>query len=404
MLSILDRQRYWAFVKAYGICFIALVGLYVVIDAFTNLDEFFKVEEKTLDLMAFMGRYYLVRLSAFYDRLCGVIAMMAAVFTVTWMQRNNEHLAMMAAGISTHRAIRPVLVSSVLFSLGAVANQEWIIPRVAEELQRTPDDDGKRKVRTYNSRRDINDILIQSQFADRAKQEIWPFSTTFPTNRYGVMLHLSADRAVYIPPERPGSPLKGGWLVRNATLSPADAPIDGSVLVRVDPAPLSLPATAGAARLAASAVIAALPLPAKSRSGLVPGTYFLRTNLGFESLTQNRQWYQFADSISLIRALSDPTYEGERHEIGVFLHIRTLRPLLSLALLCLSLPLVLGGYGRNTFLNLGLAIVTSAAFYATLFVCQWLGNNRVLPPELSAWLPLAISGTIAAARWDRIRT
>ena len=33
-------RAYWAFFKAYIICFIALVGLYIVIDAFSNLDEF----------------------------------------------------------------------------------------------------------------------------------------------------------------------------------------------------------------------------------------------------------------------------------------------------------------------------------------------------------------------------
>ena len=42
-MRILDRERYWAFFKAYVICFIALVGLYVVIDAFANLDEFSEV-------------------------------------------------------------------------------------------------------------------------------------------------------------------------------------------------------------------------------------------------------------------------------------------------------------------------------------------------------------------------
>jgi len=41
-MRILDQQRYWAFFKAYVICFVALVGLYVVIDAFSNLDEFAK--------------------------------------------------------------------------------------------------------------------------------------------------------------------------------------------------------------------------------------------------------------------------------------------------------------------------------------------------------------------------
>ena len=72
--------------------------------------------------------------------------MMAAIFTVTWMQRNNEQLAMLAAGISTHRAIRPVLISSVLVRGITVANQELIMPRFAEELAKTHDDDGQRTV------------------------------------------------------------------------------------------------------------------------------------------------------------------------------------------------------------------------------------------------------------------
>ena len=38
-MRILDRQRYWAFLKAYVICFTSLVGLYIVIDAFSNFDE-----------------------------------------------------------------------------------------------------------------------------------------------------------------------------------------------------------------------------------------------------------------------------------------------------------------------------------------------------------------------------
>ena len=98
MLGILDRQRYWAFFKAYVICYVSLVGLYVVIDAFANLDEFYKRAEG-VELFRIMGRYYLVHQSQFFDQLCGVIGMMAAIFTVTWMQRNNEQLAMLAAGM-----------------------------------------------------------------------------------------------------------------------------------------------------------------------------------------------------------------------------------------------------------------------------------------------------------------
>ena len=99
-MRILDRERYWAYIKAYLICFTALVGLYIVIDAFSNFDEFTKRTSGVTEIAQIMGRFYLVHMTEMYDRLCGVIGMMAAIFTVTWMQRDNELLAMLAAGIS----------------------------------------------------------------------------------------------------------------------------------------------------------------------------------------------------------------------------------------------------------------------------------------------------------------
>lgn len=407
-MRILDRQRYWAFCKAYVIVFVSLVGLYIVIDAFTNLDEFLKVEDETLPLFKFMGHYYLVRASLFYDRLCGVITMMAAIFTVTWMQRNNEHLAMLAAGISTQRAIRPVLIAAVLVSGFAVLNQELIIPEVAEELQRTPDDDGTRKVRTF-SRRDVNQILIhgsagQSSNNYRDTQTIDPFEATFPTNRFGQMLHISGEQARYVPETASRSPLRGGWVIWDAQVSPADAIVDGEVLQRLDPTTPALAATAGAARVHGLAMMRALPVPRGRGVGHGPGTYFLRSNMSFATLTQSLQWYQFASTPAVVRALEDPTFETERKEMEVFLHGRNLRPLLSVALLGLSLPGVLGGYGRNMFFNLGIALGTSAVFYLVLFVSQFLANTNRISPDLAAWGPLMLFATVAALRWGAIRT
>ena len=62
-VRILDRQRYWAFLKAYVICYMSLVGLYIVIDAFSNLDEFAKRAEGVVETLLVMGRYYLIHQS-----------------------------------------------------------------------------------------------------------------------------------------------------------------------------------------------------------------------------------------------------------------------------------------------------------------------------------------------------
>ncbi len=90
--------------------------------------------------------------------------------------------------------------------------------------------------------------------------------------------------------------------------------------------------------------------------------------------------------------------------MAVFLHSRILRPCLALNLMFLSLPLVLGGFGRNMFVNLGLSLGTSALFYGACFLSQYLGDDAVISPELAAWAPLIGFGSLAVARWDTIRT
>lgn len=388
-MGILDRQRYWAFFKAYVICFIALVGLYVVIDAFSNLDEFAKRAEG-LELFKVMGQFYLVKMSLFYDRLCGVIGMMAAIFTVTWMQRNNELLAMLAAGISTQRVIRPVWISTILVSGIAMLNQELVMPPLAEELRKSHDDDGTQQI-SVSSRYDDDLITIHGIKADRANKTLYPCNITIPSHVYGTMIEVQAREARYIPDDDRDAPMSGGWLLRGAQLL---TPVEPNVLGRRDTL-VHLKDSKGYPP----------PLPVVDAISRGQETYFLHTALTFESVARSRDWYQFATTRQLIGALSDRSNSTtERLDISVFLHNRLLRPLLSLNLMMLSLPLVLGGYGRNMFINLGFSLGTSAIFYGAGFLSQYLGSHDVITPEQSAWAPLIVFGTIATARWGSIRT
>jgi lipopolysaccharide export system permease protein len=443
-MKILDKQRYWAFFKAYAICYISLVGLYVVIDAFSNLDEFTKRADTTVELFQIMSRYYLIHQSQFFDQLWGVIGMMAAIFTVTWMQRNNEQLAMLAAGISTHRAIRPVLISSVIVSGLAVLNQEVVIPHFGEELARRHDDDGEQRV-NVSSRYDSSQTMIQGRQADRASRTILPFYATTDVKVFGQILTLDGQQASYIPPDHPTAPLKGGWLVREATINP---PIDEETLLdsggiimpvvdtfgfppplplavradRLDPAQPRAGEVGPRGRLTPHSEVAYLasisPLPLAfsfeawrthalldRRMDIARGTYFLRSSLTFQTMTRKpKDWYQFATTRDLLESLTDPSTEGsEATDVAIAVHLRLLRPLLSLVLLFMSLPLVLGGYGRNMFINLGFALGNSAIFYGALIFSQYLGGY-VIPTDMTAWGPLMLFGIIATLRWGQIRT
>ncbi len=445
LLSILDRQRYWAFLKAYVICYVSLVGLYVVIDAFSNLDEFTKRADTTIELFQIMSRYYLIHQSQFFDQLCGVIGMMAAIFTVTWMQRNNEQLAMLAAGVSTHRAILPVLVSSVIVSALAMVNQEAVIPHFGEELARRHDDDGEQRV-NVSSRYDSSKTMIQGKQADRATKTITSFYATTDVKIFGQILSLDGQQATYIPPDHPTAPLNGGWLVRDATINP---PIEDKTLldnrgilscvtdttgfppplpvtIKADKMDPTQPRTSEVAapgsltphsEIAYLASLPPLPLSLKfdiwrtqilldRRMDVDRGTYFLRSSLTFQAMTRKpKDWYQFATTRDLLESLTDPSTEGsEGTDVAIFVHLRLLRPFLGLVLLFMSLPLVLGGYGRNMFINLGFALGNSAIFYGSLIFTQYLGTFAMVPPAMTAWGPLMGFGVIATLRWGQIRT
>ena len=390
-IRILDRERYWAFLKAYLICFTALVGLYIVIDAFSNLDEFNEWADSTPQLFYNMGRYYLIKMALFYDQMCGIITMMAAIFTVTWMQRNNELLAMLAAGLSTQRIIRPVLISAVLVSGLAVINQEFIMPPLAQELQRPPDDNGRLKVKVY-MQEDQNDVVLMGDTADRASRTVTKLGATIPVRIAGKMLEISAFEATYVDPDRPNLPFSGGWLLRDAKfLLPLATTESLDVL------------THGVLSKVADTSAYPPPLdPFVTRPNAI--NLFLKTELTFGTMTRSPHWYQFARTPDLIRALSNPTNLGDRDDIAVFLHGRIVRPLLGVNLMLLSLPLVLGGAGRNMFINLGMSLGTSGLFYSANFMSQYLGSHGVYSPELAAWAPLIVFGTIASARWGSIRT
>ena len=122
-------------------------------------------------------------------------------------------------------------------------------------------------------------------------------------------------------------------------------------------------------------------------------------------MTRKPDWYKFATTRDLVEGLSDPSTEGsERSEVAMFVHGRILRPFLGINLLFMSLPLVLGGYGRNAFINLGFALANSALFYGAIILCQYLGSFGIFSPPMSAWAPLFVFGTIATLRWGQIRT
>src|SRR5271170_5840403 len=126
-MNLLDRQLFWSYVKAYIICLISVISLYIVIDLFTNIEDFVQ-DRNFLLFVQHITVYYAYRSTQIFDRVSEAIALLAAMFTVAWVQRNNELLPLLSAGVSTQRVVRPVLLSGCAMLGLTSANQEMLIP------------------------------------------------------------------------------------------------------------------------------------------------------------------------------------------------------------------------------------------------------------------------------------
>src|SRR5262245_47538064 len=125
-MNILDRQMIRSYLKAYLICLLSLLSLYIVVDLFTNIEDFAQNQKNVLGVLKQIGTYYGYKVTQIFDRLSEAIALLAAMFTVAWMQRNNELIPLLSAGVSTQRVVRPVLISACAMLVLTVLNQELL--------------------------------------------------------------------------------------------------------------------------------------------------------------------------------------------------------------------------------------------------------------------------------------
>ena len=111
-MTTLDRLYFVNYVRSYLIVLTSLLSLYIIIDLFTNLDDFTKGTAQ--ENLSHITKYYAAHVSKIFDKLSELITLIGAMFTVAWMQRSNELLPQLSAGVSTQRVVRPILLGCLL--------------------------------------------------------------------------------------------------------------------------------------------------------------------------------------------------------------------------------------------------------------------------------------------------
>jgi lipopolysaccharide export system permease protein len=122
---ILDRYVLLRFLELAGICFAALLAIFVLIDVVDNLQWFTKYHS-TLDEVL---RFYAARIPLLVARVVPMALFVAAALTVSLFGATGELVGMQASGVSTLRIVLPILLASVVVAVGYQAMTDQVVPQ-----------------------------------------------------------------------------------------------------------------------------------------------------------------------------------------------------------------------------------------------------------------------------------
>jgi lipopolysaccharide export system permease protein len=373
-MTLLDRYLLQNFVKAWLALFVSLVSLYVVIDAFSHFEELLQASrylQKTITET--MAIYYSYQLVLIFDRLCPVILLLAATFTIAWLQRQNELVPLLSAGVSTKRVLKPLYIGCLGFLLLQVMNREVLMPQLARHLEHGADDPTGEKTKSITGGFDSNGLLLQGSKAIPKEKLVRNFSCTMPTPLTGNMFHIHAKEAKFLSAGTPlpdgSTQASSGWLLFSTT-------------------PDTVPSQGGGNYL--------MPLST--------GQIFVRVEqLDFRRITRNKSWYQYA---SLWEILSEMETSGAQQlpALATQLHQRLAAPLVTLITMTLGIGIILRDTGKNFFVSTGICLGAAAGIFLLTMVGKYLGEREFISTALAGWLPILIFAPLAFTMRDAMQS
>lgn len=374
-MRIIDRYMLRQFVQTFLICFLSLVGLVIVFDLFTNLDQFVTAGKAAGNVPRFIAKFYAFQTIGLFDRVGSMLALVSAMFTVSWIQRNNEMVALMSAGVSRIRVLAPIIIAFAVVSLLLAANREVVMPRFRHELSLGSKDPGGSNpqgiIPRYDGRTDIL-MAGRNSFADQQRIEQPAFRMPPTLLSYGA--DLTADNAFCKAPQKSPQEVRPGGYLFQGVHSPKHLDTRPSLSLRGQK----------------------VLLTPKDTPWLKPNECFLVSDVDFDQLTAGKSLTQLSSTFELIRGLRNQSLSyGAKERVAI--HARIVQPLLDMTLLLLGLPLVVTRENRNVFVAMGICMVVTTGFTLVVVGMQSLGEVSywIFTPPLAAWMPLMIFVPIA---------
>ena len=374
-----DRYLLGRFVSIYAVMFVAMLGLFAVVDGFTNLDAFQQAagEQGSAAMLKIMAVHYVCQSFAVFNMLGQTLGIVAAMSVLALGLKFGEIHPLLAAGVRGHRVVLPLALGLVAVNLLMAANRELILPKLAARLTGSHGDAAKASLGvdpTY----DRSGIFVSARGLRPTERTLIDAEFRLPLGTIAAEhVTLTATDAKWFDAEgdRPG-----GW-----------------GLVGVQPPVPELPLTEFGRTMVQ-------PVPTADGQA-DPTKAFLVSSLSFAQLRDRSRSYQYLSTRDLLRRIQEtPEREVSALSQVMHLHARLAGPLLNVIGVFIIAPLVVRKDKWSIVSNMATASLVVGLVFGLSQAFSFAGAAGLIAPEWAAWLPIIGGGGLAGWLSGEMRT
>ncbi len=361
LFGLLDRYVARLFCLSYLTAFFLVVGLFLIIDMATNLDDYLSADaEGHSPPVMMVVTFYGLQLPFIYLQVSPYVTLVAGMFTATKLTRYREVIAALNAGWSSRRMFFSVYLGAAVLCAGMFGLRELATGSL-----------GERRDSLYGQLKEKRERPLYEKFSvltnreDIHVQSYRPGSEDEPAQLIGITLRfregtrsisISADRAEYLS--------AGRWALEG-----------GRKVISDDQGQHSS------------------PHPVLEEILFYPRDCYLSWKGKERALDLS-----FSETLTLLER--SPTTA----QYKTLLHYHLTLPLAGLVLLLVGLPFALGNQRGHGSERIAKGFFLCVAYFAADFVSRTVGLEGQLAPLYAGWLPTLLFGSLGVVFTASMRT
>lgn len=374
MLTIFERSVFRQFLVINAIYFCVIMGLFVVIDLFDNMDEFLKHSNGGGFVTIF------VQIVIFYSRKSMFIFDAAAVPLIAisiltmllLLQRKGQIKPFLSAGIPAYRILVPALLCGTLVMVGIkIFNREVMLGNSMHHLHA-----GRGKAET------LHDLVPRY---DHASQILIDGASIYPERNI-------IEEAMFVLPQE----IAGNDLVclkaPEAQFYPQQGSRPSGWLLRKPNPPLS-----------------EIPLTKQGQHYLRglqnTDSIFVVSDVTPDLIYKAKDASSFLSTSHLLFRIKSPAIDAvSAREMEFNLHARVVEPLLLGLMVWIAIPVILQKESRGVLIAAFRCGVCLFTIIGSTYAVRFLASAQMAEPIQAAWLPLFVVTPLTVWMLDRVET